>query len=101
MLAYGHVRHLPAMGLLATSMHPPVLISRTVHPLRVDDPLGEHPQEQAVAVPLADSQPIKESPVKVRAMMTLDLAAEDAAKADRFSESRRAARLKRRWPVTT
>jgi hypothetical protein len=49
--------------------------------------------QQAVAVPLADWQPLKDSPVKVRATLTLDLTTEDAAKAERFTESRRAARL--------
>jgi hypothetical protein len=49
--------------------------------------------EQAVAVPLADWQSLNKSPVKVRATLTLDLTAEDAAKAERFTESRRAARL--------
>ncbi len=49
--------------------------------------------EQAVAVPLADWQPLSKSPVKVRAALTLDLTAEEAAKAERFTESRRAARL--------
>ena len=49
--------------------------------------------EQAVAVRLADWQSLKDSPVKVRATLTLDLTAEDAAKAERFTESRRAARL--------
>jgi hypothetical protein len=49
--------------------------------------------QQALAVPLADWQSLKDSPVKVRATLTLDLTAEDAAKAERFTESRRAARL--------
>jgi len=49
--------------------------------------------QQAVAVLLADWQPLKNSPVKVRATLTLDLTAEDAAKAERFTESRRTARL--------
>jgi hypothetical protein len=49
--------------------------------------------QQAVAVPLADWQSFKDSPVKVRATLTLDLTTEDAAKAERFTESRRAARL--------
>ncbi len=49
--------------------------------------------EQAVAVPLADWCPLKESPVEIRAMLTLDLTSEDAAKAERFTESLRAARL--------
>jgi hypothetical protein len=49
--------------------------------------------EQAVAVSLADWQSLDKSPVKVKAMLTLDLTAEDAAKAERFTESRRAARL--------
>jgi hypothetical protein len=49
--------------------------------------------QQAVVVPLADWQPLKDSPIKVRGMLNLDLTAEDAAKAERFTESRRAARL--------
>lgn len=49
--------------------------------------------EQAVAVSLADWQSLEDSPVKVRANLTLDLTAENAAKAERFTESRRAARL--------
>jgi hypothetical protein len=49
--------------------------------------------QQAVAVPLADWQPLKDSPVKVRAILILDLPAKDAAKAERFTESQRAARL--------
>jgi hypothetical protein len=49
--------------------------------------------QQAVTVPLADWQSLKDSPVKVRATLTLDLTTEDAAKAERFTESRRAARL--------
>lgn len=49
--------------------------------------------EQAVAVSLADWRSLKGSPVMVRAILTLDLTAEDAAKAERFTESRRAARL--------
>ena len=49
--------------------------------------------QQAVAVPLADWQSLVGSSVKVRATLTLDLTAEDAAKAERFAESRRAARL--------
>ena len=49
--------------------------------------------EQAVAVALADWQTPEDSPVELRARLALDLAAEDAAKAERFTESRRAARL--------
>ena len=49
--------------------------------------------EQAVAVSLADWRSLKGSPVMVRAILTLDLTAEDSAKAERFTESRRAARL--------
>jgi len=49
--------------------------------------------QQAVAVALADWQPLKDCPVRIRATLTLHLTAEDAAKAERFSESRRAARL--------
>jgi hypothetical protein len=49
--------------------------------------------QQAIAAALANWQPLKDSPVKIRATLTLDLTAEDAAKAERFTESRRAARL--------
>jgi hypothetical protein len=49
--------------------------------------------EQAVAVPLADWQPLKNSPVRVRAALSLDLTADDAAKTERFTEARRAAAL--------
>jgi hypothetical protein len=49
--------------------------------------------QQAVSAALADWQAPEGSPVKVKARLTLDLAAEDAAKAERFTESRRAARL--------
>jgi hypothetical protein len=49
--------------------------------------------EQAVAVLFADWLPLKDSPVKVRATLTMELTAEDAAKAERFTQSRRAARL--------
>lgn len=49
--------------------------------------------EQAIAVSLADWRPLENSPVMVRAALTLDLADEDSAKAERFTESRRAARL--------
>jgi len=49
--------------------------------------------EQAVAVPLADWQSLKDSPVRVKATLSLDLTAEDAAKTERFTESRRAAAL--------
>jgi hypothetical protein len=57
------------------------------------EPEAAFQAEQAVAVPLADWQSLDKSPVKVRATLTLDLIAEDAAKAERFTESRRAARL--------
>ena len=43
--------------------------------------------------PSRTGNPSEGSPVKVRATLTLDLTAEDAAKAERFTESRRAARL--------
>jgi hypothetical protein len=50
--------------------------------------------EQAVAVALANWQELEEhSPVTFRARLALDLAADDAAKAERFTEARRAARL--------
>ncbi len=49
--------------------------------------------EQAVAVPLADWKPLKDSPLRVRATLSLDLTADDAAKTERFTESRRAAAL--------
>jgi hypothetical protein len=49
--------------------------------------------EQATAVRLTKWRPIEESPVFVRATLTLDLTDEDAAKAERFTESLRAARL--------
>jgi hypothetical protein len=50
--------------------------------------------EQAVAVALANWQELeKDSPVMFRARLGLDLAADDAAKADRFTEARRTARL--------
>jgi hypothetical protein len=49
--------------------------------------------EQAVAVPLADWRSIEDSPVRIRAKLSLDLTADDAAKTERFTESRRAAAL--------
>jgi hypothetical protein len=49
--------------------------------------------EQAVNVALADWQPHEDSPLEIRARLSLDLAIEDAAKIERFTESRRAARL--------
>lgn len=49
--------------------------------------------EQAVAAHLSDWRPLMGSPVRVRAALSLDLTADDAAKAERFSESRRAAAL--------
>jgi hypothetical protein len=49
--------------------------------------------EQATAVSLADWQPLERAPVEVRATLALDLTGEDAAKAERFTESLRAARL--------
>ena len=57
------------------------------------EPEAAFQAEQAVAVRLADWQSLKDSPVEVRAKLTLDLTAEDAAKAERFTEARRAARL--------
>jgi hypothetical protein len=57
------------------------------------EPEGAFHAEQAVSVSLADWRSLQDSPVKVRAILTLDLPAEDAAKAERFTESRRAARL--------
>jgi hypothetical protein len=57
------------------------------------EPEAAFQAQQAAAVILADWQLLKDSPVKVRAMLTLDLTAEDTAKAERFTESRRAARL--------
>ena len=50
--------------------------------------------EQAVAVALANWQELeKHSPVTFRARLALDLVADNAAKAERFTEARRAARL--------
>jgi hypothetical protein len=50
--------------------------------------------EQAVAVILANWQPLEQdSYVRLRARLTIDLIAADAAKAERFAEARRAARL--------
>jgi hypothetical protein len=49
--------------------------------------------QQAVAIPLASWKSLENSPVKVRAMLTLGLTTGDATKAERFTESRRAARL--------
>lgn len=49
--------------------------------------------EQAVKVALAEWQPVEKSPVEAKATLTLDLSGEDAAKAERFTESLRAARL--------
>jgi hypothetical protein len=49
--------------------------------------------EQASAVTLTKWRPLQNSPVEVRAALTLDLTSEDAAKAERFTESLRAARL--------
>jgi hypothetical protein len=57
------------------------------------DPAAVFHAEQAVAVPLADWSPLKQSPVEVRATLALDLTGEDAAKAERFTESLRAACL--------
>lgn len=50
--------------------------------------------EQAVAVAVANWQELeKHSPVMFRARLALDLVADDAAKAERFAEARRTARL--------
>lgn len=49
--------------------------------------------EQATRVTLTKWQPLQTSPVEAKAMLTLDLTDEDAAKAERFTESLRAARL--------
>jgi len=50
--------------------------------------------EQAVAVALANWQELeKHSPVTFKARLALELIADDAAKAERFAEARRAARL--------
>lgn len=49
--------------------------------------------EQVINVTLADWQSLKGCPVEVRARLTLNLAPEDLAKAERFTETRRAARL--------
>jgi hypothetical protein len=50
--------------------------------------------EQAVAVILASWQPLEQHcPISLRARLTIDLVAADAAKAERFTEARRAARL--------
>lgn len=57
------------------------------------DPEAVFHAEQATAVPLTDWQPLEESPVKVRATLALDLTGEDAAKAERFTETLRGARL--------
>jgi hypothetical protein len=57
------------------------------------DPEAAFHAEQATAVPLADWQPLEKSPVEVRAVVALDLIGEDAAKAERFTESLRGARL--------
>lgn len=57
------------------------------------DPEAAFHAEQATAVLLTEWQPLKESPVEVRATVALNLTGEDAAKAERFTESLRAARL--------
>lgn len=57
------------------------------------DPEAAFHAEQATAVPLTDWQPLDRSPVEVRATLALDLTGEDAAKAERFTESLRGARL--------
>jgi hypothetical protein len=49
--------------------------------------------EQAIAVSLADWQSLGDSTVRVRAKLRLEVTADDAAKAERFTESRRAAAL--------
>jgi hypothetical protein len=57
------------------------------------DPEAAFHAEQATAVPLTDWQPLEKSPVEVRAALALGLTGEDAVKAERFTESLRAARL--------
>lgn len=57
------------------------------------DPEAAFHAEQATAILLTDWQPIEKSPVEVRATLTLDLTAQDAAKVERFTESLRGARL--------
>lgn len=49
--------------------------------------------EQAATVSLTKWRPLEESPVVVRATLAFDLVGEDATKAERFTESLRAARL--------
>jgi hypothetical protein len=57
------------------------------------DPEAAFHAEQATAVSLTDWEPLEESPVEVRATLALDLTGEDAAKAERFTQSLRGARL--------
>ncbi len=57
------------------------------------DPEAAFHAEQATAVPLTGWQPLEKSPVEVRATLALDLTGENAAKAERFTESLRGARL--------
>jgi hypothetical protein len=57
------------------------------------DPEAAFHAEQATAVSLTDWQPLEKSAVEVRATLALDLTGEDAAKAERFTESLRGARL--------
>jgi hypothetical protein len=57
------------------------------------DPEAAFHAEQATAVHLTDWQPLEKSPVEVRATLAFDLTGEDAAKAERFTESLRGARL--------
>lgn len=49
--------------------------------------------EQAAAAVLSDWRSLENSPVMVKATLTLDLTGEDAVKAERFTESLRAGRL--------
>jgi hypothetical protein len=57
------------------------------------EPEAAFQAQQAVGGLLAHWQSVEGSAVKVRATLILDLTAGDAAKAERFTESRRAARL--------
>jgi hypothetical protein len=57
------------------------------------DPEAAFHAEQATAVLLTDWHALEKSPVEVRATLDLELTGKDAAKAERFTESLRAARL--------
>lgn len=57
------------------------------------DPEAAFHAEQAAAAGLSDWRPLGDSPVMVKATLTLDLTGEDAVKAERFTESLRAGRL--------